>query len=315
MTHSKIKLEHVVGCPICDYNDSETIIHSGKDLLNNLPGEFNIKKCKKCSHHFTSPRPVREAIGYYYSTEYYTHHTEVNSIKIAIKKVLKSLKSSKNLTYQPYGAKKALEIGCGNGELLKKLDSLGWECTGTEIDKKNIQITKTKLPHIKIINGDINETEQLNNENFDLIVMSHVLEHMYDINRILIRLNELLSDNGKLIIQVPNFECWEARCFGRYWRGLELPRHLHHFTKDTLEQILRKNHFSAEKITYQYLPMSFSQSIIFYLNHFIYIKIPNSGALVKTIYHLVYIPLKLSIFFTSGNALEVIVKKDKINHE
>jgi len=61
---------------------------------------------------------------------------------------------------------------------------------------------------------------------------------------------KLLTPGGKLVIAVPNIDSWPFRWFGRYWHGLNPPRHLTHFTPALLLQLLQRSRFRVEPIQY-----------------------------------------------------------------
>jgi SAM-dependent methyltransferase len=74
---------------------------------------------------------------------------------------------------------------------------------------------------------------------FDLVTMMHSLEHVHDPLQVLRAARELLVPGGRLVVAVPNIESLPFRWFGSSWFGLDLPRHLTHFTPRTLPLMLR----------------------------------------------------------------------------
>jgi predicted SAM-dependent methyltransferase len=83
--------------------------------------------------------------------------------------------------------------------------------------------------------------------------MWHVLEHVYHLNEDLAEMNRVLKKSGLLIIAVPNMDSYDAKKYGAYWAAFDVPRHLYHFQKNTIQQLLEKHHFSLLEI----LPMKF----------------------------------------------------------
>jgi SAM-dependent methyltransferase len=75
-------------------------------------------------------------------------------------------------------------------------------------------------------------------ESYDVIVMWNVLEHLAYPVRDLVNIISLLKPGGWLVFSVPNIESIEARLFGRYWVGWDLPRHLYIFPQHALNKIL-----------------------------------------------------------------------------
>ena len=83
---------------------------------------------------------------------------------------------------------------------------------------------------------------------FDMIVMEHVLEHLHSPGEVLGRTAGWLRGGGILELSLPNFACLERRVFGRFWYGLDLPRHLNHFTERSIRDLLAKRAFIVERV-------------------------------------------------------------------
>ena len=74
-------------------------------------------------------------------------------------------------------------------------------------------------------------------ESFDVITCFDVLEHVYEPRRVMAKVREWLKPGGVFYVQVPNIDSAEARVFGTYWHGLELPRHLFHYSPASLRNL------------------------------------------------------------------------------
>src|SRR5262249_45937238 len=83
---------------------------------------------------------------------------------------------------------------------------------------------------------------------FDLITLRQALEHIHDPLSLLREVHRLLAPAGKLIVSVPNIDSWPFRWFGANWFGLDLPRHLTHFTPRTLRLMAERAGFWALKL-------------------------------------------------------------------
>jgi SAM-dependent methyltransferase len=77
-------------------------------------------------------------------------------------------------------------------------------------------------------------------ESFDVIFLSHSLEHFFSPSETLTRLRRLLAPHGRILIAVPNAGSFEARLFGSVWMPWDPPRHLYHFTPATIRRLLEK---------------------------------------------------------------------------
>jgi 2-polyprenyl-3-methyl-5-hydroxy-6-metoxy-1,4-benzoquinol methylase len=68
-----------------------------------------------------------------------------------------------------------------------------------------------------------------------------VLEHLHKLEASILRIKQLLAKEGVLIIAVPNSNAYDAQLYREYWAAYDVPRHLYHFSKDTLAQLLDKH--------------------------------------------------------------------------
>jgi len=134
-----------------------------------------------------------------------------------------------------------LDIGCGNGEFLKKMRSYGWDVVGMEPDNKAIE-SLAENDDFKVYKS-LDEVLSSEKDLFDIVVLSHVIEHLADPVLVLQAVAKLIVKTGKLIIMTPNIASLGSKIFGRYWRGLEPPRHFNLFTQKSLAVALSAANF------------------------------------------------------------------------
>lgn len=89
--------------------------------------------------------------------------------------------------------------------------------------------------------------DQLPAGHFDVVTLWHVLEHVPDLNGRMEQISKLLAPDGLLVIALPNHLSWDAQHYGNYWAGYDVPRHLYHFTPDTISKLLSKHGFEIFK--------------------------------------------------------------------
>lgn len=244
-------MEVLKNCPVCGAQKFDPFI-SGKDYF--LTGEaFDIVKCHACGFRFTNPRPRAEDLGRYYESSDYISHSDTRkgffaSIYQMVRKYTLSRKLVLISKFQQKG--KILDIGCATGQFLNYMSEHGWNTTGIEPDEK------TRSRAISDFGLEVFPQEQLNvfdKSSFNVITMWHVLEHVADIDERMLQLNNLLKPDGTLIIAVPNCNAYDAKKYGKFWAGYDLPRHLSHFTKEDVRLLLEKYGFTIVNI----LPMRF----------------------------------------------------------
>jgi ubiquinone/menaquinone biosynthesis C-methylase UbiE len=214
----------------------------------------NIFKCNRCGYIFDNPRPAFDEIINFYSGEdqYDSWLKEEKGRDILWQKRLKMVKNLKNT-----GA--LLDIGAGIGQFLF-FAGHDFEVQGTEISETAIKTAKEKY-NLNLIKGEIEDID-FGNRRFDVITLFHILEHVPDPSSVIDRCYELLSDEGVLIIAVPNeinslikrpvkrlLSILRVGKFKKYGK-FGLPRiklngslseiHLSHFTVPTLKKLLNK---------------------------------------------------------------------------
>jgi SAM-dependent methyltransferase len=141
----------------------------------------------------------------------------------------------------------ALDIGCGNGHYLLFLKELGWEPAGFDI-ANNVAAAVTEAG-IPIYTGSIDGLKA-HAGSFELITMWHALEHLHDPVEDLRSIYRLLADGGKLLIEVPNSDSIAAKLFRSDWFQWDLPRHLSHFTPESLVRLLEIVGFRVNHLTH-----------------------------------------------------------------
>lgn len=145
-------------------------------------------------------------------------------------------------------AKSIFDIGSGRGFTLYFLKKIFRYHTvvGTQIDRVALKFSLEKLG-LNIYGEDLLEIDLKDNQ-FDLVTIWHVLEHVEDPEAYIERIYRLLKDKGRLIIEVPNFDSWTRKFTGKYWLGLDLKYHLCFFNFFSLSRLLEKYNFKIKLV-------------------------------------------------------------------
>lgn len=230
--------EEIEKCPVCSGNKFSIKITCTDHMLSNE--KFILTECANCSFLFTNPRPTSKDIGTYYkSDEYISHSNKSTNLINTIYKIARHFTMSKkvSLINSITNQKTILDYGCGTGDFLYTSQKNGWKITGFEPDKiareKAIDLTKTNVL------SSIEELKQI--QEVSLITLWHVLEHITELNSTFDTLKSKLSVNGKFLIAVPNHESYDAILYKDFWAAYDVPRHLYHFSQDTMKLFLNKH--------------------------------------------------------------------------
>lgn len=173
---------------------------------------------------------------FYKSNNYTPHQTVQNTLTDKIYFISRNVMLYfKYKTIEPYfPLKNILDYGCGNGEFLKYVSMRGMNGIGVEKSNHSQRICEKKdlkvFPTIK----------DLTNKRFDIISLWHVLEHVSNPSKTISALSSLLSNRGYFIIAVPNIQSIDSQIFKSEWAGLDVPRHIWHFTPQGLIDLFKK---------------------------------------------------------------------------
>ncbi|WP_084161695.1 class I SAM-dependent methyltransferase [Methylocaldum szegediense] len=265
-------IEHVTCCPVCSVQE-RSLLHQGLEdrIFFSAPGRWNMYRCGGCGCAYLDPRPTLETIGLAY-TRYYTHTTakpnsseDLTGLRGFRKKLANGYRNWRYGTqYQPasifgvlaaflipgarhsidiafrflprtHSRSKVLDVGFGSGEFLSYARDAGWTAVGVDIDPEVIKNGRSK--GFLVRHGGI-EAYADEKESFDLITISHVIEHLHDPVNTLSQAYTLLKPGGILWLATPNIDSYGHARYGRHWRGLEPPRHLVVFNPKALRKLL-----------------------------------------------------------------------------
>ncbi|MGM0498459.1 MAG: class I SAM-dependent methyltransferase, partial [Bacteroidota bacterium] len=234
-------------CPLCN---SERIQKQTEVKDFSISGElFDIYSCPECGFHFTQNHPDESDIGPYYQSEDYISHSDtskglINKIYHWIRKIMlgRKFRLIKNETPD----KKLLDIGCGTGYFLNYMKNKNYRIYGVEKEKdaREFAINNFNIP----VTSPDDFLDQEQNEQYDIITLWHVLEHIQNFNEYLKSIHNNLSKNGILIIALPNHKSYDAKYYKRYWAGYDVPRHLWHFDPETLKILINTHGFKIRKL-------------------------------------------------------------------
>ena len=196
--------------------------------------EYKFFDCKNCIYSFSD---LNRKVVYENNN---INYSQSNDIFYFLKIIYFKLVYSKYVK----SAKSILDYGCGSGELANSL---------INIKKRKIYATDIFTKKPKDLNKKIfyfkNEIIFKKKKKFDLIFVRHVLEHEANYFKTLKKLYKLLSKDGTIYIEVPNYSSFWKILMKSRWPGYFYPYHFHVFSKKILSEKVRKLKFKKISIT------------------------------------------------------------------
>ena len=226
-------------CILCDGNDFKILFDR----------EFRVLLCKSCCLMFIESSDETE-LADYYSSGYYLgvkkNRVNISSTRRRVRWLSRHLGGWTN--------RQILEIGCGQGHLLKAIQNLGAQVHGIEPSVPDGLIAGSLTGHdnISICMLSDFQTEVF----YDAVVLIHAFEHMPDPLAALQQIRTLLRPDGYLFVEVPNF--FSTTGFYRKRKGIHSypsPNHLFIYTPESLSGLLAKAGFKTVEKSYTFKNM------------------------------------------------------------
>lgn len=213
-------------CPICGQTGAKNYLRA-PDRFHGRLQYYPLVRCTRCSLVWLSNPPRAEEMHHHYTGYYHGYISAAGETSLgrwcdrgtALKQ------------YKQTGA--LLDLGCSSGSFLEFLKGEAWTLHGIELSLEEAKIAQARSG-ATIFGGDILDAP-FPPKSFDVITGFDVLEHLHEPRRVMARVGEWLKPGGIFYVLVPNIESAEARVFGTYWQGLELPRHLFHYSPASLK--------------------------------------------------------------------------------
>jgi 2-polyprenyl-3-methyl-5-hydroxy-6-metoxy-1,4-benzoquinol methylase len=266
-----IRTEEVPACLLCQ-TQGKPLYEGLRDRLWGATGVWGFRQCPQCGLIWLNPRPIPEDVDKVYA-HYQTHADDVaryeleswrGKTKLALYSaapgysgladgwgwrwlgwvlswvpLLKDIRELGIMCLSDVKKGELLDVGCGNGIFLFLMKKAGWDVQGVEPDPVaakrvaehfGVAVTEGTLPGVG-----------LPDTWFDVVTLSHVIEHVHDPIGLLRECRRVLKPGGRMVIVTPNSESWGHQAFGDCWRDLDPPRHLYILSSETLRCCAEKS--------------------------------------------------------------------------
>lgn len=239
-------------CPICGGDRASLLFRQTDRLYGTTRKQFAVVRCGQCGLMRLDPQPSPEELRRYYPDNYwFAPDTSVASrLEAGYRRAV--LGGHVRFAERALGAARSagplLDVGCGGGLFLGMMRRRGFRVLGLDFSREAAAVA-WRHHHVPVVVGGL-ENAPFRPGSFAAITMSHVLEHLPDPRVYLSAAHRLLEPEGRLVIHVPNAASLQFRVLGRWWNGLDVPRHLFDYRARDLERMLHSMGFEVVRRSY-----------------------------------------------------------------
>ena len=280
---SSVGTERVPACEVCSSKRATVLYDEVVDGFFDAPLAWRFVVCDECETVRLDPRPEGSGLSSVYTPSYSARKAATPSpkrsglrrrISSAVRRSIlasalgyrhagfagsrllgflgahvpflrnRAVDSAMGIRYLEGG--RLLDIGCGVGQFLGTVVSLGWNATGIDTDERVVESCRQRGLDARV--GTLEE-QRFPDEHFDVVTMRHVIEHVPKPEGLLTEIARILKPGGRLVITTPNAASLGHAKLGRFWMGLDAPRHLNVFTPDSLVNLLGRANLECHSIS------------------------------------------------------------------
>lgn len=208
-------------CPLC---------HSSSNNPDWVLEDYSFTRCKQCGVMYQSVRPVKSDLEARYDDEYFQYEIENEDNFLNL-----MLQGIEDVGFNLEDRGSLLDIGCATGIFLSYLKRRDWSVQGVEIcaPAANYGVERRGVP---IVIGDL-ESAGFKDSSFDIVHISHVIEHVTDPKAFVSEIFRVLKPGGILYCTTPNIDGFQAKLFKEGWRSA-IADHMVLFSVKSLKSLL-----------------------------------------------------------------------------
>jgi SAM-dependent methyltransferase len=203
-----------------------------------------ILRCRACGFAFREGRLSEEQLADLYRTmNPKVYQAELRGRVLTARRHLRIVSDDLRLNGEP---RDLLDVGCASGLFLLKALEAGWHVVGIEPSEILYKEAAERIGNRGVIFPQILENVDFGPQRFDGITLWDVLEHVIDPLKMMQKCRDLLKASGRLFLNIPDLDSFEARVLGTRW-PLLLPEHMNYFNRPSLHLCAKKSGLRLER--------------------------------------------------------------------
>jgi len=234
--------EYITRCIICG---SELISDHIQCIDHFVTQEsFMISKCNDCGFCFTNPRPDIDSIAPYYESKDYISHSKIErGLTNRLFHIARhfTIRAKAGIVRKYSSGNNLLDYGCGTGEFLHFMNKKAYMVRGVE---PNSLARKHAIDTYSLDVFGEGDIKSIPDGSLNAITLWHVLEHIYPLEERIKQFHQKLNTDGTLFVALPNINSYDAKKYKNFWAAFDVPRHIYHFTPETIKPFMNNFGFS-----------------------------------------------------------------------
>jgi len=246
-------MEQLTHCLACNSVHHQPFVQTGAMMHERSSTTYNFDRCDDCGLVFLNPRIPESALGQFYTAAYLPYRVEEAWGKYApfVKKDQRRIdrarvkRVKKHHTLRPES--RILDIGCGKPTFLATLHrDTPAQLIGLDFSEEGWINEQETYRDIDLRKGEV--ADLIGEPPVDVITMWHYLEHDYQPQQHIRQLLSIAHAQTRLIVEVPNFNSYTRRKFGRYWAGYHTPRHTALYDPKNIRILMENSGWQVEQV-------------------------------------------------------------------
>lgn len=230
--------------------------------------EYLLEWCAPCKFGKIAGSITPSSAAAFYTADYYTHETPAAADKSSMRLMDRirthlAWRTDRGIVLSPDEVARVrslptlCDVGCGSGQAMSAFKRAGYEAVGIEPDAAARSLASQ---FGEVLEGTAEALPaKVAGMQFDVVLLSHVLEHCIDPAAALRNVKRLLAPGGTAIIEVPNNAALAFETYGPGWFFADIPRHLQFFAEASLRKALEVSGMRVARVIYtgytrQFLP-------------------------------------------------------------
>jgi len=214
--------------------------------------DYQVVKCRECGMVYLNPRLTVEGLRKFYPS--LNLQSKSTTMGLRVDPGIRPRVGFRSRYIEFYDRlaerladAKVLDFVCRNGSFLEMLrERYGWEKL-YGVENRKVLAEAAGQNGFQGFYGTV-EQAKYSSKSFDLVVMRHTLEHLYEPRIALREVRRIMKDSGYLRVEVPHINSLSRVVSGRRWSGFYIPWHLYYFSLRTLTRFLESEGFVAREI-------------------------------------------------------------------